>query len=89
LLYEAKGIAVLEKLATLRVNRGPFVSNRPAADYRNASKPGEMYQSQAIGNSGYYALTTNTTQEKAENLTRAAKFLGFAPSAFKVEVVEK
>src|SRR5439155_1361778 len=27
ILYEAKGIGVLEKLSALRVNRGPFVSN--------------------------------------------------------------
>ena len=89
LLYEAKGIAILEKLSTLQVSRGPFVSSSPTMDYRNVSKPGELYQFHAIGNSGFHVLTTNTTQEKADNLIKAAKFLGLSRGYLKVEVVEK
>jgi hypothetical protein len=89
LLYEAKGISVLEKLSTLRVNRGPFVSKQPTVDYRNASKADELYQFQPISNSGYHVLTTNTTREKADNLIRTPKFLGFPLGSIKAEVVEK
>ncbi|PYM12979.1 MAG: hypothetical protein DME18_10090, partial [Verrucomicrobia bacterium] len=86
LLYETKGVTVLEKLSKFSVNRGVLVSKRPESDYRYRSGGGEAeYQYQRISDSGYFALTQSATKEKVSDIRRAWQFLNFPSSALKVE----
>ena len=90
LLYEIKGVQVLEALRKCRVNRAPLVSTDPKKDYRYWSGSREAeYKYQRIGNSGFYVFTNSTTQEKADAIQRAWAILRFPADALKVEVVSK
>jgi len=90
LLYETKGVTVLEKLLKFSVNRGVLVSKRPESDYRYRSGGGEAeYQYQRISDSGYFALTQSATKEKVSDIRRACQFLNFPSSALKVEEADK
>ena len=87
-LYEAMGIEILEKLAKLRVNRGPFVTRNPRIDYWNPVDQ-DAYQHQPIGQSGFFVLTHSETKQKVEDVAKASQFLRLPPGAVVAEAVDK
>jgi hypothetical protein len=90
LLYETKGVGVLEKLTQFSVNRGVLVSKNPKTDYCYRSNLGEAeYQYQPISNSGFYVLTQSATKEKVADIKKAWSFLGFPTNALTVEEADK
>lgn len=86
-LAEARGPVVLEQLAQLRVNRGPFVSRDPERDYKNPQS-GQLYSHQRIGNTGFSVLTHSATAEKIRDLKRVAETLNLSPLHFRVHGTE-
>jgi hypothetical protein len=86
LLTDVMGEGVLEKLARIRVSRGPLVSSRPESDYLN-SKTGALYAHHRIGRSDFYVLTHSSTPEKIGALKEVAKALAISPIYFQVKQV--
>lgn len=84
LLTNAMGEEILEKLARIRVSRGPLVSSRPERDYLN-SKTGALYAHHRIGHSNFHVLTHSSTPEKIEALREVAKALAISPINFQVK----
>lgn len=84
LLTNTMGEEILEKLARIRVSRGPLVSNRPERDYLN-SKTGALYAHHRIGRSNFHVLTHSSTPEKIEALREVARALAISPTNFQVK----
>jgi hypothetical protein len=80
LLIEILGAQVLEKLAKLRVNRGPLISVSPETDFRNRAK-GNLYGHKRLSNSSGFVLTHSSTEEKIEIVKRIATASGFVPGS--------
>lgn len=81
-LVAAFGLTILERLATYRVSRGPFVSRNPHRDYVN-SKTGEQYTSHSIPGTDFRILTHSDTSQKIKNLNKAFQILGVSGRARK------
>ncbi|HVW21478.1 MAG TPA: hypothetical protein VHC86_09705 [Opitutaceae bacterium] len=82
-LVAARGPETLERLAQVRVNRGPLVSAKPEVDYRN-SKSGLTYQHQQLPGTQFYVLTHSSTDEKLDNIRTAWRALGLPPGGLSV-----
>ena len=82
-LVAARGPETLERLAQVRVNRGPLVSANPEVDYRN-SKSGLPYQHQQIPGTQFHVLTHSSTDEKLEIMRTAWRALGLPPGGLSV-----
>lgn len=90
LLYGLRGIPILDKLSTYKVNRAPFVSRNPQKDFAYQNDSGvKVYANQPVGDSGFYVFTNSMTQEKAEAIQGLWAFLGFPRGAMTVEVIGK
>lgn len=82
-LVEVLGSRVLEVGSRIKVNRGPMLSREPLKDYRNMSSGGS-FQHQAIGSTGYFALTNTETDQKVQDMTALLRELGLTPGSYSV-----
>jgi hypothetical protein len=87
-LYQELGEKVLTTLRSVRVNRGPLLSNDPKSDFKNHAD-GTLYQHQQILNTGYYVLTHSNTAQKVGDIHKACRVLGFPVGTVVVVEVEK
>ena len=87
-ISEVFGEQVFDKLVSLRVNRGPFVSKSPRIDYLNRAT-GEIYANRRIPNTNVSVLTHSSTAQKVGDIKRAMRVLGFPPGFVQLETVQK
>jgi hypothetical protein len=87
-MFEKFGEPVLEKLARLRLNRGPFLSKSPEVDFSNKAA-GTLYQHQSIPGTEYYVLTHSANVEKVADIRRAVQQLGIPAGIVTVTEVLK
>ena len=91
LLYETRGISVLEKLSRHRFSRGVLLSKSPHADFgylKNGSHESE-YTNKPILNSGFHLKTHGTTTDKANDVREICQCLGLPAGAVTVQEIEK
>jgi hypothetical protein len=89
-LYQAQGISLLKRLTRFRVNRAPLVSTAPEKDFAYQSGTGrEVYQYQAIADSGYFVVTTSPTHQKVTDVRNVCQFLGLPAGSVQVEEANK
>ena len=79
------GMAALEILARLRVNRGPFISRNPYRDYING-ETGEPYTNRRIPGTPFYVLTHSSNQQKVRDTKEALRLIGLPFGSFTVEL---
>lgn len=87
-LYAALGIAILEKLSSFRISRGPLVSKDPKRDFSNRAN-GTLYSHQRVPGTSFYVLTHSQTSQKVADVKDACRFLTLPVGAVKVSEVEK
>ena len=87
-IFEMFGESDLEKLARLRLNRGPFLSKSPAVDFSNKSA-GTLYQHQPVPGTEYFVLTHSANVEKVADIRRAVQQLGIPAGVVTVTEVLK
>jgi len=79
-LFNMNGIAILEKLSTLRISRGPIVSKDPNKDFVNRAN-GTLYAHQRLQGTAYHVLTHSQTSQKIGDLKEVCRYLGFPVGA--------
>ena len=87
-VYEVLGPEALDKLATLKISRGPMVTRNPERHYVNGAT-GTLFSHQQVGRSGFFILTHSQTSQKVADLKNASKILGFPVGSVQVEEVAK
>ncbi|MDP3852042.1 MAG: hypothetical protein Q8Q59_16185 [Luteolibacter sp.] len=87
-MIEELGPDSIDKLAQVRINRGPLISNYPDKDFVNR-KNGKKYGHKEIGKTGYYVLTNNQTSEKRDALKQVCGKLGLIPGSVKIRELPK
>lgn len=83
-LRAAYGDGVLGKLTTLRVSRGPLVSQQPRVDFRNPRR-GYLYNHAPVSGTPYSLLTHSSNAEKLEIMRSAVTHLGLDSSKFRFD----
>jgi hypothetical protein len=86
-LLEIRGPKVVEVASQLRVNRGPFISKNPRADYWNASA-NEVYAYREWKD-GYVILTNTETSQKVDDVNALLKALRFVPGSYSVTQITR
>ncbi|MBI5770618.1 MAG: hypothetical protein HZA93_22765 [Verrucomicrobia bacterium] len=74
--------------STVQVNRGPFVSRNPRADFVNRVN-GEAYSSQPVRGTDWFVLTHSTTNEKVRDVRQLLEKIGLKPGTFSVTAVSR
>jgi hypothetical protein len=83
-LHRTLGADALNKAATLRVSRGPIITQHPAKDYVNRSN-GSLYTHHPIPGTSFYVITHSSTPEKIAAIQEVARILGIPPGTISVE----
>jgi hypothetical protein len=87
-LIEEFGEEAIEKLAGMRINRGPLISQTPAKDFVNRAK-GNLYGHKKIRGTGYYLLTHSSTPQKIEDIKRICKVIGLVAGSVTVKQTDR
>ena len=82
-LSAALGADALRPLTQLQVNRGPLLSEKPAADFVN-SKRGVEYAHHPIPGTPFHVITHSSTDEKIDAIRQAWRTLGLPPGGLTV-----
>lgn len=91
LVYEIRGIGVLEELSRRWFSTGVLLSRNPHVDF-SYFKRGSLeseYPNRLIGDSGYFLKTHGSTPDKANDVRETSQFLGLPGGAVNVEEVDK
>jgi hypothetical protein len=87
-LVEELGQDAVQKLSRLRVNRGPLISISPKTDYLNHAQ-GKVYSHKRLRGTEYFVLTHSQTSQKADDLSRICRVLGFVPGSVQIRAVDR
>jgi hypothetical protein len=82
-LSKVLGPETLERLAQLRISRGPLLSRNPARDFMNKTSM-ETYQNHLIPGTDLYVFTNTSTDEKVKHLNEIVRFLRMPASFIEV-----
>lgn len=85
---EEFGQEALQKLVRVRINRGPLLSQTPATDFLNQAQ-GRIYGNKRLRGTDYFVLTHSQTSQKAADLERICRVLGFVPGSVKIREVKR
>jgi hypothetical protein len=85
---EQLGPDILQKLARMRVNRGPLISKKPSIDFLNSAQ-GRPYSNKPLPGTEYFVLTHSQTSQKASDIERISRVLGFLPGSVAVREVPR
>ena len=87
-VIEEVGHNSIQKLARIRISRGPLISKSPDRDFVN-QKNGKLYNHKNIPRTEYSVLTNNQTSEKVEALKQACREVGLVEGSVKITELNK
>jgi hypothetical protein len=79
-LTKSLGEDILPKLGSIRINRAPLLSRTPEKDFLN-QKQNTVYSHHQILDSGWFAFTNTSTDEKIETIKKINRALNSPPGA--------
>ena len=85
---EEFGQEALQKLIRMRINRGLLLSKTPATDFLNQAQ-GRVYAHKRLRGTDFFVLTHSQTSQKATDLERICRVLGFVPGSVKISEVKR
>ena len=87
-MVEEFGQDTLQKLARIRINRGPLISKTPATDFLNQVQ-GKVFVHKRLRGTDYFVLTHSQTSQKFEDVNRVCRVLGLVPGSVKVRTLSR
>jgi hypothetical protein len=87
-LAEELGPEALQKLARIRINRGPLLSKTPATDFLNQAQ-GTLYGHKKLKGTDQYILTHSQTSQKVDDLNKICRVLGLKPGSVQIEKIDR
>lgn len=85
---EELGQEAMQKLIRMRINRGPLLSKNPSVDFLNQAQ-GRVYGHKRLRGTDFFVLTHSQTSQKATDLERICRVLGFVPGSVKIQEVKR